>query len=74
MHLPHFLIYAKSASEKRIACVCGWVLQNKELPICVCVIYVCVFPFSVSIEVVGGRGGEDLQWTFSASPQLTEFR
>ena len=61
IHLTHFLICVKSASELRIACV--RVLQKKELPLCVC--YICLFfsPFSVSIEVErgGGRGGEDLQ-------------
>ena len=47
-------------------CVCG---RKKELPLCVWVIYICVFsPFSVSIAVERGegRGGEDLQQTFSA--------
>ena len=40
---------------------------------CACV---HIFPFSVSIDVErgGGRGGEDLQWTFSTSPQVTELR
>ena len=56
-------------------CVC---YRKKEWPLCVCVIYgMSVFsPFSVSIEVErgGGRGGEDLQWTFSTSPQVTELR
>ena len=34
IHLPHFLICAKSASQLRIASVC--VLQKKELLLCVC--------------------------------------
>ena len=38
-------------------------VTEKELPLCVCVIYLCFSPFSVSIEAErgGGRGREDLQ-------------
>ena len=36
-------------------CVC--VSQRKELPVCVCYIYLCVSPFSVPIEVEKGGGG-----------------
>ena len=59
IHLPHFLIFAQSASENRIASVCVCVTEKKNcLYVCVWVICVCVFsPSSVSIEVERGGGG-----------------
>ena len=48
-------------------------VTEKKDCLCVCVgVCVCVRPFSVSIDVErgGGRGGQDLQQTFSTSPQV----